>query len=189
MEGEDRCYHQDNSNSKNDNSIERETYSGLVGNTSKQRICSRKGYDFGIVTDKILKCAVEVHRELGSYFMETTYQVALALEFQAESLDFERECWVNIYYKGKRVDRRRVDFVVEDVIVEVKAKAALEDKDYIQTLAYLKATDYATGLLINFGGKRIEVKRLKWDRQEMQNRGKRRSRSEGLEKGSWGKAE
>lgn len=123
---------------------------------------SRKGYDFGVITDRILKCAVTVHKELGPYFMEITYQRALALELRAEGLDFARECWVDIYYKGQRVHKRRVDFLVEDVLVELKAKAVLEDKDYIQTLAYLKATGYTTGLLINFGGKKVKVRRLQW---------------------------
>ena len=127
-----------------------------------EKYSSYKGYDFGFITDRILKCAVAVHRELGPYFMETTYQAALAFELNAEGLEFARECWVDIYYKGKKVDKRRVDFLVEDVLVELKAKAELEDKDYVQTLAYLKATGYTTGLLINFGSNKIEVKRLQW---------------------------
>jgi GxxExxY protein len=121
---------------------------------------SLKGYDFGAVTDRILKCAVEVHKELGPYFMETTYQAALGLELTAEGLEFERECKVPILYKGKRVDSRRVDFLVEDILVETKAKAAIEDVDIVQTLAYLKATDFKLALLINFGSKKIEVRRL-----------------------------
>ncbi|MCG3198373.1 MAG: hypothetical protein GHCLOJNM_02872 [bacterium] len=124
---------------------------------------SHKGYDFGAVTDRILKCAVEVHKELGPFFMETTYQTALALELQAEGLEFTRECTVPILYKGKRVDRRRVDFLVEDVLIETKAKAAIEKVDVVQTLGYLKATEYKLALLINFGSDRIEVKRLKLD--------------------------
>ncbi|NUN94650.1 MAG: GxxExxY protein [Candidatus Omnitrophica bacterium] len=124
---------------------------------------SRKGYDFGAATDRILKCAVEVHKELGPYFMETTYQTALALELQAEGLEFERECTVPILYKGKRVDRRRLDFLVEDVVVEIKAKAAIEKVDVVQTLGYLKATEYKLALLINFGSDKLEVKRLKLD--------------------------
>ena len=49
---------------------------------------SHKGYDFGSDTDRILKCAVEVHRELGPFHLETAYQAALALEFEAEGLEF-----------------------------------------------------------------------------------------------------
>ncbi len=121
---------------------------------------SRKGYDFGEVTDRILKCAIEVHKELGPFFLENTYQVALAMELQTEGLEFDRECWVDVHYKGRKVDKRRVDFLIEDVLVETKAKSALENKDYIQILSYLKACGYQVGLLINFGASRIEVKRF-----------------------------
>jgi hypothetical protein len=56
--------------------------------------------------------------------------------------------------------KKRVDFVVEDVMVEIKARSALEDVDKVQTLSYLKASGYPIGLLINFGGPKIEVVRL-----------------------------
>ena len=170
--------------------MEKDNYFPRIGNCSKKQkgflsssikpansakesqLSSRKGYDFGIITDRILKCAVAVHKELGPYFMETTYQAALALELRGEGLSFARECWVDILYKGHKVDKRRVDFLVEDVLVEIKAKAVLEDKDYIQTLAYLKSTGYTIGLLINFGGKKIEVKRLQWTPKKEGEKGK-----------------
>jgi GxxExxY protein len=123
---------------------------------------SRKGYDFGTVTERIIKCAIAVHKELGRYFMETTYQSALALELQAEGLDYSRECWVDVYYKDRKVDKRRVDFIVEEILVETKAKSQLEDQDYMQTLSYLKATSFRVGLLINFGAEKIQVKRFEW---------------------------
>jgi GxxExxY protein len=111
-------------------------------------------------TGRILKCAVEVHKTLGPGFQEVVYQRALAKEFEAEGLQFAREEWVPIYYKGEKLDTRRVDFLVEDVIVEIKAKAELEDMDFIQTLSYLKATEYQVALLLNFGGQRLQSKRL-----------------------------
>jgi len=124
------------------------------------RYGSEKGYDFGKVTDRILKCPVEVHKQLGPHFMEVTYHRSLGYELLAEGLEFDRECWVDVFYKGKEVDKKRVDFVIEDVIVEIKAKSEFEKKDYIQTLCYLKATKYKVALPINFGAKRIQVKRL-----------------------------
>ena len=88
------------------------------------------------------------------------YQRALQKELLASGLDSEREVWITVYYKGEKIGRKRVDFVVEAVQVETKAKAKLDDVDYIQTLSYLKATDYEIGLLINFGGATLEVRRL-----------------------------
>ena len=68
--------------------------------------------------------------------------------------------WIDVLYKGEKVGRKRVDFIVEECMVEIKAKAALEDVDFIQTLSYLKASGYKVGLLLNFGAKRLEIKRL-----------------------------
>ena len=117
----------------------------------------------GEITGRILKCAVEVHKTLGPGFQEIVYQRALAKEFEAESLQFAREEWVPIHYKGEKLDTRRVDFLVEDVIVEIKARASLEDIDFIQTLSYLKAWGYHVALLLNFGTQRLQSKRLVYD--------------------------
>jgi GxxExxY protein len=84
------------------------------------------------VTGRILKCAIEVHKTLGPGFQEVVYQRALAKELEAEGLA-TREEWVPIFYKGEKLDTRRVDFIVEDVLVEIKAKAGLEEADFIQT--------------------------------------------------------
>jgi GxxExxY protein len=67
---------------------------------------------------------------------------------------------MDIRYKGVKVGSKRVDFVVDEVMVEIKAKAQLEEVDFVQTLSYLKASGYKVGLLINFGAARLQVKRL-----------------------------
>jgi GxxExxY protein len=110
----------------------------------------------GELTGRILKCAIEVHKTLGPGFQEIVYQRALAKELEAEGLAFAREEWVPIFYKGEKIDTRRVDFVIEDVLVEVKAKAGLEEADFIQTLSYLKASGYRVALLLNFGAKHLQ---------------------------------
>ena len=75
-----------------------------------------------------------------------------------------REVWIDVLYKGEKIGRKRVDFVIgdsgDDVMVEIKAKGALEEVDFVQTLSYLKASGYRVGLLINFGCKRLEIKRV-----------------------------
>lgn len=121
---------------------------------------SIKGYDFGVVTGKIIGAAIEVHKELGPGFQETVYQKALARELEACGLCFGREVDVPVYYKDEKLETRRVDFVVEMCIVEVKARSELRAEDFIQTLSYLKASGYPVGLLINFGAKSAEFKRL-----------------------------
>jgi len=117
-------------------------------------------YPLSDVTARIIAAAMEVHRALGPGFMEVIYQRALALELPAHSLEFSREVWIDVFYKGEKVGRKRVDFIIDEVMVEIKAKSLLEPVDFIQTLSYLKASGYKVALLFNFGGQKLEVKRL-----------------------------
>ncbi|MBF8284439.1 MAG: GxxExxY protein [Anaerolineales bacterium] len=117
-------------------------------------------YPHSELTAKIIAAAQEVHRTLGPGFEEVFYQRAMSKELQSDGQGHAREVWIDIYYKGEKLGRKRVDFVIDVCMVETKAKAALEDVDYIQTLSYLKASGFEIGLLINFGGPKLEVKRL-----------------------------
>jgi GxxExxY protein len=112
------------------------------------------------ITGKVIKAAYEVHNNLKSGFQEVVYQRALAREMRALGLEFKREEKIPVYYKGNKIDSRRVDFVVEDVIVEIKAKSEFEDKDFIQTLAYLKSSGFRVALLLHFGGPKVMIKRF-----------------------------
>lgn len=121
---------------------------------------SIRGYDFNDVTGRIIGAALETHKELGPGFQEVVYQRALALELDAAGLEYTREVKVPVFYKDKHIDTRRVDFVVGDCIVEIKARANIQPEDYIQTLSYLKASRFRVALLINFGSEKAEIKRL-----------------------------
>ena len=80
------------------------------------------------LTGKIIGCAMEVHRQLGNGFQEVIYQRALELEMHAQFISYQREYEMPIYYKGKNIGTRRVDFLVEEKIsVELKALLQLED--------------------------------------------------------------
>lgn len=121
-------------------------------------------YPLSELTAKALGAAHEVHRVLGPGFEEVIYQRALERELPAFGVECAREVWIDVLYKGVKVGRKRVDFVLGDgsgdVMLEIKAKAALDEVDFVQALSYLKASGYKVGLLVNFGGKRLEVKRL-----------------------------
>lgn len=117
-------------------------------------------YPLSDVTARIVAAATEVHRTLGPGFEEATYQRALAVELPAHDLEFSREVWMDVTYKGVKVGRKRVDFLIDEVMVEIKAKAALEDVDFVQALSYLKASGYKVGLLLNFGASKLQIKRL-----------------------------
>ena len=121
---------------------------------------SNKGYDFDDGTSGIIKAAIEAHRELGLGFQEVVYQRALAMELAAAGIEFTREVNVPVFYKGKQIDTRRVDFVIGDCIVEIKAKKELAPEDKIQTLNYLKASGFGVALLLNFGAPSLEIKRF-----------------------------
>lgn len=122
---------------------------------------------FQDITEKIIGCAFEVHKFLGNGFQEVIYQRALVLEMSSAGLSFDRELEMPIYYKRfeKPIGTRRADFVVESkVMVEIKAVINLEDVHLAQALNYLKAYRLEVGLLINFGAKSLEFKRLILDR-------------------------
>ncbi len=115
------------------------------------------------ITEKIIGAAFEVHKFLGNGFQEVIYQRALACEFQIAGLGYEREIEQDIFYKNLEhpIGTRRADFVVESkVLVELKAVIKLEDVHLAQTLNYLKAYKPEVALLINFGSKSMEFKRL-----------------------------
>lgn len=113
------------------------------------------------VTYRIIGCAMKVHGALGNGFQEVIYQRALAVEFKKAELQFEREIEMPIFYDGNHIGTRRVDFLVENILVELKALTHLEDVHLSQGLNYLAAYKINKGLLINFGSRSLEVKRLR----------------------------
>jgi GxxExxY protein len=118
-------------------------------------------YKHSELTGKIIGCAMKVHRTLGNGFQEAVYQKCLAIEMENMGLKFSRELEMEIYYEGINVGVRRVDFLVENLImVELKAKSSLDDLHFAQALNYLEAYKLETGLLINFGSKSLEFKRV-----------------------------
>src|SRR6187551_3155642 len=118
-------------------------------------------YKYSELTGKIIGCAMEVHRYLGNGFQEIIYQRALAIEMSKQGLNFVREFEMTVSYKGEYVGNRRVDFLVEDVVsVELKAKSELDDVHLNQAINYLEVHHIETGLLINFGAKSLQFKRL-----------------------------
>jgi GxxExxY protein len=114
------------------------------------------------LTYKIIGCAMKVHATLGNGFQEVIYQRALTIEMKKADLSFSRELEMPIFYDNEEIGGRRVDFLVEnEVLVELKALVILEDVHLAQGLNYLVAYKLNKGLLINFGARSLEVKRLK----------------------------
>ena len=104
---------------------------------------------------------MKVHRTLGNGFQEVIYQRCLAIELEREGLEFDREKEHAIYYEGIHVGTRRADFVVENkVIVELKALVNLEDVHLAQAKNYVVAYEKPIGLLINFGARSLQFKKV-----------------------------
>ncbi|HYX07262.1 MAG TPA: GxxExxY protein [Bacteroidales bacterium] len=113
------------------------------------------------LTYKIIGCAMEVHKHLGNGFQEVVYQRALAIEMQMQGIAFSREHEMPLQYKGHNIGTRRVDFFVEDkIMVEIKAIINLEDVHLAQAMNYVEAYNLEIGLLINFGAKSLQHKRV-----------------------------
>ncbi len=113
------------------------------------------------LTHKIIGCAMKVHSTLGNGFQEVIYQRALAIEMEKQGLGFQREMEMSIFYDGIDIGTRRVDFFVEDfVMVELKALIKLEEVHLAQAMNYCQAYNLPIGLLINFGAKSLEFKRV-----------------------------
>jgi GxxExxY protein len=113
------------------------------------------------LTHKIIGCAMKVHSILGNGFQEVIYQRALAIEMDKQKLEYQREMSITIFYDGQDIGTRRVDFFVEEqIMVEIKAIIQLEDVHLAQAMNYCQAYGLPIGLLINFGSKSLEFKRV-----------------------------
>ena len=118
-------------------------------------------YKHSELTGKVIGCAMTVHSALGNGFQEVIYQRALEVEMADEGLSFTREHEMPIYYKGRQIGSRRVDFLISALVsVELKAVVRLEDIHLAQAINYLEAYDLEVGLLINFGSRSLEFKRV-----------------------------
>jgi len=129
-------------------------------------------YKYSELTGKIIGCAMKVHSALGNGFQEVIYQRALEIEIAENKLLFSREHEMPVYYKNRQIGIRRVDFLVEGVVsVELKALTSLEDVHLAQAINYLEAYDLEVGLLINFGSKSLQHKRIVNRKFKQKNQG------------------
>lgn len=116
-------------------------------------------------TYAIIGAALEVHRLLGAGFLELFYKDALAIELRARGIPFESEVPCAIQYKGHPLrGTYRMDFVCfGQVVVEVKARSSIGPADHAQVISYLASSQLKVGLLINFGGQKLDHKRFAWN--------------------------
>ncbi len=143
----------------------------MKSNESKKSVV-QTAYKYSELTSRIIGCAMAVHRALGNGFQEVIYQRALEIELADNGIVFSREHEMPVYYKNQQIGTRRVDFLIEQVVsVELKAIIKLEDVHFAQAINYLEAYDLEVGLLINFGSKSLEFKRLLNSKFKQKNQG------------------
>ncbi len=124
------------------------------------------------LTHKIIGCAMRVHSALGNGFQEVIYQRALEIEMADCGIPFSREYEMPVFYKNQQIGTRRVDFLIEGKIsVELKAIIHLEDVHLAQAINYLEAYDLEVGLLVNFGARSLDFKRLVNKKFNQKNQG------------------
>ncbi len=114
------------------------------------------------LTEKIIACCFKVHSELGPGFVERIYHCALKVALEEDGIDFDSEKDFSVFYQDQRVGSFRCDFFIEnEVILEIKSVSGIMPILFQQqVISYLKASKSKVGLLVNFGGKSVVVKRL-----------------------------
>jgi len=107
--------------------------------------------DLNAITDNIIGCAIEVHRNLGPGLLESVYDKAMCYEINAKGMQFQNQLVVPILYKGTILGEHRIDMIVEnEIIVELKAVDRMDPVFKAQILSYMRMTNKKLGLLINF---------------------------------------
>jgi len=109
------------------------------------------------ISEKIIGCAIEVHKSLGPGLLESAYLECLNYELQKSGLKVEKQKSLPLIYKEVKLDAGyRLDLIVENkVIIEIKSVEALNDIHTAQVLTYLKLSGCKLGLLINFNVLRV----------------------------------
>ena len=115
------------------------------------------------LTEKIIGCAIEVHRQLGPGLLESVYESALCIELEERGLRYERQAAFPLNYRGRLISEFHVDLIVEHVVVlELKSVERMDPVFDAQVLTYLRVTGIKKGLLINFNSRLLKdgIKRL-----------------------------
>ena len=113
------------------------------------------------LSGQVIGCAIEVHRALGTGFLESVYDNALAIELARNNIDYKRQFQIAVTYKNGPVGRFVADYLVDNMLIlELKAIDELNSNAQAQVLNYLKATGLQVGLLLYFGRTKLEIKRL-----------------------------
>ena len=109
------------------------------------------------ITERIIGCGIEVHRELGAGLLESVYESALCVELTTHGLRYERQKALPVRYKGSKIGDFRIDSLVENsIVVELKSVDRFDPVFEAQILSYMRLGKYKLGLLMNFNSKLLK---------------------------------
>lgn len=109
------------------------------------------------LTEKIIACAIEVHRILGPGLLESTYESAMCAECELNGVKYRRQAIFPISYKGRAIGEHRIDLIVEEaVVLEIKSVERHDSIFEAQLLTYLRITGFHRGLLMNFNSRLLK---------------------------------
>ena len=114
--------------------------------------------EFSKLSNQVLGCAIEVHRELEPGLLESTYEQCLAHELHAKNITYRTQCPMPVQYKDRRLDcGYRIDFMINDeIILELKSVEELKGIHEAQLLTYMKLAEIKQGFLINFNVRQLK---------------------------------
>jgi len=109
------------------------------------------------ITERIIKCAIAVHRELGPGLLENVYEEAMDIECSMDGLDVQRQLRIPVLYRGKTIGEYKPDMLINNpIVVEIKSVGRFDPVFEAQVLTYLKITGKRVGLLINFNSRLVK---------------------------------
>jgi len=113
------------------------------------------------LSHRIIGIAIEVHKKLGPGFQEKIYEEALLKEFEKSLIEFEKQKVIRVDYDGFGLGNQRIDLLVDgEIILEIKACTKIIPIYRDQLISYLKTTNKKLGLILNFGRRKLEIKRV-----------------------------
>ena len=119
------------------------------------------GHQFEELSNLVIGAAIGVHKALGLGFVESIYQKAMEVALRHRGIPFEKQKEIHVFFEEEDVGLQRLDLIAgEQIILELKAVAALADLHYAQLKSYLKATGLHVGLLLNFNAPTLVIKRV-----------------------------
>jgi GxxExxY protein len=113
------------------------------------------------LTNKIIQCAINVQKSIGPGYDKSVYKNAMAVEMTSCGLKHEEEAMIKVFHRQVHVGLTQADSVVEDaVVLKYRCREKLSDENFAKEIYHINSSEFEIGLLLNFGGQKIQVKRI-----------------------------